>query len=158
MAFEGNRQINEWLAGWRDWTGARSPCLVGSSDASRQNAPLVGPRHRTPKRYSRQSPHTLDWDLWLALLAFRPYHPAYAPFRWRGWWDFGSGGLGDMGIHNLAPVFSALETRRSGKHYRSLHANLSGDRARRRHGALSIPASRQPPAGKAPLVRWRHAS
>ena len=31
------------------------------------------------------------------------------PFRWRGWWDFGSGGLGDMGIHNLAPVFSALK-------------------------------------------------
>jgi predicted dehydrogenase len=31
------------------------------------------------------------------------------PFKWRGWWDFGSGGLGDMGIHNLAPVFSALK-------------------------------------------------
>jgi predicted dehydrogenase len=31
------------------------------------------------------------------------------PFAWRGWWDFGSGGLGDMGIHNLAPVFSALK-------------------------------------------------
>jgi predicted dehydrogenase len=30
------------------------------------------------------------------------------PFKWRGWWDFGSGGLGDMGIHNLAPAFSAL--------------------------------------------------
>jgi predicted dehydrogenase len=31
------------------------------------------------------------------------------PFKWRGWWDFGSGGLGDMGIHNIAPVFSALK-------------------------------------------------
>ena len=39
----------------------------------------------------------------------RPYHPAYVPFKWRGWWDFGSGGLGDMGIHNLAPIFSALK-------------------------------------------------
>jgi predicted dehydrogenase len=47
--------------------------------------------------------------LWLGPAPARPYHPAYAPFRWRGWWDFGSGGLGDMGIHNLAPVFSALK-------------------------------------------------
>jgi predicted dehydrogenase len=54
-------------------------------------------------------PPTLDWDLWLGPTPHRPYHPAYAPFRWRGWWDFGSGGLGDMGIHNLAPVFSALQ-------------------------------------------------
>jgi predicted dehydrogenase len=54
-------------------------------------------------------PATLDWDLWLGPAPYRPYHPAYAPFRWRGWWDFGTGGLGDMGIHNLAPVFAALK-------------------------------------------------
>jgi hypothetical protein len=54
-------------------------------------------------------PATLDWNLWLGPAPWRPYHTAYAPFRWRGWWDFGSGGLGDMGIHNLAPVFSALK-------------------------------------------------
>src|SRR4029453_18368212 len=54
-------------------------------------------------------PTTLDWDLWLGPAPLRPYHPAYAPFRWRGWGDFGSGGLGDMGIHNLAPVFAALK-------------------------------------------------
>ena len=54
-------------------------------------------------------PSTLDWDLWLGPAPYRPYHPAYVPFSWRGWWDFGSGGLGDMGIHNLAPVFSALK-------------------------------------------------
>jgi predicted dehydrogenase len=53
-------------------------------------------------------PDTLDWDLWLGPAPWRPYHPAYVPFAWRGWWDFGTGGLGDMGIHNLAPVFSAL--------------------------------------------------
>ena len=54
-------------------------------------------------------PDTLDWDLWLGPAPWRPYHPAYVPFKWRGWWDFGSGGLGDMGIHNLAPVFDALK-------------------------------------------------
>ena len=47
-------------------------------------------------------PETLDWDLWLGPAPYRDYSPDYVPFNWRGWWDFGSGGLGDMGIHNLA--------------------------------------------------------
>jgi hypothetical protein len=44
-------------------------------------------------------PSTLDWDLWLGPAPQRPYHPAYAPFSWRGWWDFGTGAMGDMGCH-----------------------------------------------------------
>lgn len=54
-------------------------------------------------------PPTLDWDLWLGPAPERPYHPAYAPFRWRGWWDFGTGALGDIGCHALDPVFRALK-------------------------------------------------
>ncbi|HEY5912958.1 MAG TPA: gfo/Idh/MocA family oxidoreductase, partial [Verrucomicrobiae bacterium] len=54
-------------------------------------------------------PAQLDWDQWVGPAPTRPYHPCYHPFAWRGWWDFGTGGLGDMGIHNLAPVFSALK-------------------------------------------------
>ena len=42
---------------------------------------------------------TLDWDLWLGPAPERPYNPAYAPFNWRGWWDFGTGALGDMACH-----------------------------------------------------------
>ena len=36
-------------------------------------------------------PETLDWNLWLGPAPQRPYHPAYVPFKWRGWWDFGCG-------------------------------------------------------------------
>ncbi len=36
-------------------------------------------------------PKTLDWDLWVGTAPMRPYNPAYAPFAWRGWWDFGTG-------------------------------------------------------------------
>jgi predicted dehydrogenase len=54
-------------------------------------------------------PETLDWDLWLGPAPDRPYHPAYLPFRWRGWWDFGTGALGDIGCHRLDPVFRALK-------------------------------------------------
>jgi predicted dehydrogenase len=39
----------------------------------------------------------------------RPYNPAYHPFKWRGWWDFGTGALGDIGCHSLDPVFRALK-------------------------------------------------
>jgi predicted dehydrogenase len=54
-------------------------------------------------------PATLDWDLWLGPAPSRPFHPAYLPFRWRGWWDFGTGALGDIGCHALDPVFRALK-------------------------------------------------
>lgn len=54
-------------------------------------------------------PSTLDWDLWLGPAPARPYHPAYLPFVWRGWWDFGTGALGDIGCHAFDPVFRALK-------------------------------------------------
>ncbi len=54
-------------------------------------------------------PDTLDWDLWLGPAPYRPYHPAYVPCAWRGWWDFGTGGLGDMGCHIFDPIFYALD-------------------------------------------------
>jgi len=54
-------------------------------------------------------PPQLDWDLWLGPAQYRPYHPAYLPFDWRGWVDFGTGALGDMGCHILDPVFWALK-------------------------------------------------
>ena len=54
-------------------------------------------------------PATLDWDLWIGPAPMRPYHPIYLPFVWRGWWDFGTGALGDIGCHAMDPVFRALK-------------------------------------------------
>jgi predicted dehydrogenase len=54
-------------------------------------------------------PEGLDWDLWLGPAPQRAYNPAYAPFKWRGFWDFGTGSIGDMGVHNLDTAFWALE-------------------------------------------------
>jgi predicted dehydrogenase len=54
-------------------------------------------------------PATLDWDLWLGPIRARPYHPAYAPVSWRGWWDFGTGALADMGCHIIDHPVWALE-------------------------------------------------
>ena len=54
-------------------------------------------------------PATLAWDLWLGPAPARPFNPAYLPFKWRGWWDFGTGALGDIGCHAFDPVFRALK-------------------------------------------------
>jgi predicted dehydrogenase len=107
MAFEGNRLINEWIA-----DGAIGPVrevhVWSDRPTHRGKMPLWWAQGIERPADSPPVPSTLDWDLWLGPAPWRPYNPAYMPFKWRGWWDFGSGGLGDMGIHNLAPVFSAL--------------------------------------------------
>ena len=54
-------------------------------------------------------PENLDWDVWLGPAPLRPYHEIYHPFRWRGWWDFGTGALGDIGCHAMDSVFRALK-------------------------------------------------
>jgi len=54
-------------------------------------------------------PATLDWDLWLSTAPERPYNPAYVPFKWRGWWDFGCGALGDMACHIMDPANWAMK-------------------------------------------------
>lgn len=54
-------------------------------------------------------PEYLDWNLWLGPADERPYHPAYHPLQWRGWWQFGSCALGDMGPHLLDPVMAGLD-------------------------------------------------
>lgn len=54
-------------------------------------------------------PYTMHWDLWIGPSPYRPYHPDYAPFAWRGRWDFGAGALGDMGAHIMDQPYWALE-------------------------------------------------
>lgn len=54
-------------------------------------------------------PDGLAWDLWLGPAAHRPYHRAYHPSTWRAWWDFGTGMMGDRGVHTLDSVMWALD-------------------------------------------------
>ena len=53
-------------------------------------------------------PDTLNWDLFIGPAKMRPYNSEYTPWNWRGWWDFGTGALGDMACHILHPVFKGL--------------------------------------------------
>ncbi len=54
-------------------------------------------------------PDMLDWDLFIGSAPMRPYNEIYTPWAWRGWWDFGTGALGDMACHILHPVFVGLD-------------------------------------------------
>lgn len=58
---------------------------------------------------THEVPGQLDWDLWLGPAAERAFHPAYLPFNWRGFFDFGAGCLGDWVCHVLDPIFWALD-------------------------------------------------
>ncbi|MEX0936636.1 MAG: Gfo/Idh/MocA family oxidoreductase [Pirellulales bacterium] len=56
-------------------------------------------------------PGNLDWDLWLGPAKVRAYADGYHPFAWRGFWDFGTGALGDMACHTANMAFAALDLR-----------------------------------------------
>jgi predicted dehydrogenase len=58
---------------------------------------------------SQVVPGTMNWDLWIGPAAWRHYNKDYAPFNWRGWWDFGCGAIGDMACHIMDPVFWSLK-------------------------------------------------
>lgn len=99
-ASEGARLINEWI-----WDGA-----IGDVHEVHvwTNRPIWPQGIDAPKEIP-SVPSTLDWNLWLGPAPFRPYHPAYCPFSWRGWWDFGTGALGDMGAHLMDQPYWALK-------------------------------------------------
>jgi len=99
-AGEGARLINEWI-----WDGAIGD--VGEVHVW-TNRPIWPQGIDAPKEIP-SVPSTLDWNIWLGPAPFRPYHPAYAPFNWRGWWDFGTGVVGDMGAHLMDQPFWALK-------------------------------------------------
>lgn len=71
------------------WTGAAYGGLVTPTDA-----PPV--------------PEGFNWDQWIGPAPFRPYNPAYAPYTWRNWRDFGTGSLGDMACHIFDPAIWAI--------------------------------------------------
>ncbi|MEE3368680.1 MAG: Gfo/Idh/MocA family oxidoreductase [Planctomycetota bacterium] len=62
-----------------------------------------------PRQKPIPVPPELAWKLWLGPAVERPYTEFYHPLKWRGWWDFGTGALGDMGPHLIDPAFWALD-------------------------------------------------
>lgn len=103
-AGEGVRLVREWVQGGligpvrevHIWT---SKMEIGPYKTSRNTRPQA----------SEVAPETLDWDLWLGTSPARPYSAEYHPKKWRNWWDFGCGALGDIGCHTMDASFYALD-------------------------------------------------
>ncbi|HWK07159.1 MAG TPA: Gfo/Idh/MocA family oxidoreductase [Puia sp.] len=71
------------------------------------NRPVWPQGTGTPKS-TDTPPKELDWKLWLGPAQFQTYHKEYMPFNWRGYWNFGTGALGDMGCHLIDPAFKTV--------------------------------------------------
>jgi predicted dehydrogenase len=99
---EGSRLIAEWLADGAIGTVREVHCGADRPGNWWPQGILRPKDEMTP-------PASLDWNLWLGTAPARPYHSCYAPFKWRGWWDFGTGALGDMGCHIMDQPFDALK-------------------------------------------------
>ncbi|MCF8227356.1 MAG: Gfo/Idh/MocA family oxidoreductase [Bacteroidales bacterium] len=99
---EGIRQICEWI--WDDAIGDVTEAHAWT------NRP-IWPQGLERPTETPSLPPTLAWDLFIGPAPWRPYHPAYTPWNWRAWWDFGTGALGDMGCHIFDPVYKALRLR-----------------------------------------------
>ena len=100
---------------------------------------------------SESPPKTLDWDLWLGPAPHREFHQGLHRFSWRGWWDFGTGALGDMGCHQFDPVFWALDL----SNPTAIHAKQTGNTTD--SGPTSAVVTYEFPArGKLPpvVVKW----
>lgn len=99
-AEEGARLINEWVASGALGTVSEVHCWT--------NRP-VWPQGVARPAGSMPVPESMDWDLWLGAAPHRPYmERAYHPFNWRGWVDFGTGVVGDMGAHIIDHPYWAL--------------------------------------------------
>jgi predicted dehydrogenase len=99
-AGEGTRQIREWV---------ESGAIGTVREVHYWTDRPIWPQAIERPTEAHNAPLTLDWDLWLGPAAERPYHPAYAPFRWRGWWDFGTGALGDIACHAMDAAYWVLD-------------------------------------------------
>ena len=94
----------EWI-----WDGAIGDVREVHAWSNRPQGGYAFPSSLPRPTDTPSAPDTLDWKLWLGPVQHRPYHPVYAPVFWRGWLDFGTGALGDMGCHILDPAFWALK-------------------------------------------------
>ena len=93
-------EVCEWI-----WSGAIGEITRVDAWTDRP----IWPQGLTRPEQGMWLPDHIDWDLFIGPANMRPYHRAYHPWDWRGWWDFGTGALGDMACHVLDVVFSAMK-------------------------------------------------
>ena len=97
---EGVRKTVSWI-----WNGEIGEVTKVEACTNRP----IWPQGLMRPKEVHEIPDTLDWDCFIGPAPYRPYNQIYHPWNFRGWWDFGTGALGDMACHVLHPVFKALK-------------------------------------------------
>ncbi len=97
---DGVRELCEWV-----WSNAIGPIREVHAWTNRP----IWPQGIADPLPAEPVPDHIDWNLWLGPAPWRPYNSGYAPFKWRGWYDFGTGALGDMACHILDPANWSLK-------------------------------------------------
>ena len=97
---EGVKQMSKWFDEGRIGT-VHTVNIWTNRPVWPQGIPVPTAKFETPAH--------INWDLWLGPASKVDYSPAYHPFKWRGWWNFGTGALGDMGCHLIAPPYRVLD-------------------------------------------------
>ena len=97
---EGTDLVCEWI-----WNGEIGEVTKVECATDR---PIWPQGLNAPEKADR-IPNTLNWDLFTGPAKLNPYNNVYHPWNWRGWWDYGTGALGDMACHILHPVFKGLK-------------------------------------------------
>ncbi|WP_186756271.1 Gfo/Idh/MocA family protein [Echinicola salinicaeni] len=96
---DGVRRMMEWYNAGLIGEATKVSCWT--------NRPVWPQGIKWPEK-SIAPPTELDWDLWLGTAPHREYVDNLVPFNWRGWWDYGTGALGDMACHIMEPPFRVL--------------------------------------------------
>jgi predicted dehydrogenase len=96
---DGVRQMQEWY----------NAGIIGDAHTIKvwTNRPVWPQGFGKPKT-TAAVPAELNWDLWLGPAKWEEYRDGYVPFNWRGYWDYGTGALGDMGCHLIDPAFKTV--------------------------------------------------
>ena len=97
---EGVRKVCEWI-----WNGEIGEVRRVDTFTDRP----IWPQGLARPEEDMRIPKTMNWDAFIGPAPYRPYNAAYTPWNFRGWWDFGTGALGDMACHILHPVFKGLK-------------------------------------------------
>ena len=99
-SFDWCRQIAEWI---------QSDAIGEVYEVHCWTDRPIWPQGLMKPKEGMPIPETLDWDLFIGPAENRPYNSVYTPWNWRGWWDFGTGALGDMACHIMDPIYWALD-------------------------------------------------
>lgn len=99
-SFDWCRQIAEWI---------QSDAIGEVYEVHCWTDRPIWPQGLMKPAESMPVPDTLAWDLFIGPAESRPYNNVYTPWNWRGWWDFGTGALGDMACHIMDPIYWALD-------------------------------------------------